>query len=107
VRTADGTIWLVDAWTQVDLDEVIEPPPPMSSEAVCRTSVTADHSSGTIEVLRVPLDGSAPNKAWTGRLPPWGAGLLSWGWGLSASASGQRILVAVGDRVIELDTTRF
>lgn len=107
VRTADGTVWLVDAWTQFDLDEAISAPAP--GESYCSTAVMADHSSAVLEVLRVPLDGSMRTMAWQGSLPafPPHSGPGSPGWGLWASASGQRILIGVDERIVELDTSRF
>lgn len=108
VRTADGTIWLVDVFTQFDQDETLGAPSEPGT-IQCTATVTADRSFAVLEVQRIPLDGSMPTLAWDAHLPalPPNAEPGSPGWGLWASASGQRIVIAVDQRIVELDTSRF
>jgi hypothetical protein len=59
--TADGVAWLV--YVETHFDQTIAYTPQGDSPQICVGVVSSDSSTGTLHVVRVALDGSAPGEA--------------------------------------------
>jgi hypothetical protein len=59
--TADGVAWLV--YVETHFDQTIRYTPGGDNQQICIGVVSSDSSTGTLHVVRVALDGSAPEEA--------------------------------------------